>query len=248
MLRTLSALSYSKKFLSSPINGFPKKEKKLEKKIRNDDQIYDNLRNYYNTVVSNNESIYSPQKSDPRSPQKEADTAETIYDDIYQTICSPRKSRMSLDILSPKKSKREFPIKEFSETEDKYLANLIMVRDNFRDPLVQFLSEPIHQAVFFRLDELIALHSDILLDLKRKKVSIGQVMLRHCDKFVVYKEYCTNLTRAQTGLEAEEQKNPKLKKELTKCQIRAKSPFPLCAHIVLPFQRLLKYHIMLVSV
>ena len=47
--------------------GFPKKEKKLEKKIQNEEQLYDDLRNYYNTVVSNNESIYSPGPA--RSPQ-----------------------------------------------------------------------------------------------------------------------------------------------------------------------------------
>jgi hypothetical protein len=40
-------------------------------------------------------------------------------------------------------------------------------------------------------------------------------------------------------------RNPKLKRELVECQLQGKSPFPLSAHIVLPFQRLLKYHLML---
>jgi len=248
VLRTLSALSYSPKFQSSQVAGFPKKEKKLEKKIQNEEQIYEGLRNYYNTVLSNNESIYSPKKPDPKSPIKEVDNPDNIYDDIYQTICSPRKSRMSLDISFSKKSKREYPIKEFVETEDKYLANLIMVRDNFLDQLQNILPSNIVDLIFFRLHELIALHSDILLDLKKKKSNIGNVVLKYREEFEVYKEYCTNLSRAQAILEAEEQKNPKLKKELNKCQIKAKSPFPLCAHIVLPFQRLLKYHIMLAEI
>jgi len=248
VLRTLSALSHSSKFLTSQIPGFPKKEKKLEKKIQNEEQVYESLRNYYNTVVSNNESIYSPKKTDIKSPIKEAEIQDNIYDDIYQTICSPRKSRMSLDISFSKKSKREFPIKEFTETEDKYLANLIMVRDNFCLQLQHILSPSTIEIVFFKLDELITLHSDILLDLKKRKSNIGQVILKYRESFEVYKEYCTNLSHAQAVLEAEEQRNPKLKKELNKCQIKAKSPFPLCAHIVLPFQRLLKYHIMLAEI
>ena len=237
-------------------HGFPKKEKKLEKKIQTEERVYDDLRNYYNTIVSNNESIYSPAKS-PASLQSvrlaspgpgPAPGPDNGYEDIYQTICSPRKSRMSLDISFSKKNKREFPIKEFLETEDKYLANLIMVRDHFSFPLQGSIPPALHAVIFYKLPEMIALHSDILLELKKKCRNIGSIVLMFYQKFTVYKDYCTNLNRAQALLEAEEEKSPKFKKELNKCQIKAKSPFPLAAHIVLPFQRLLKYHIMLAEI
>ena len=39
--------------------------------------------------------------------------------------------------------------------------------------------------------------------------------------------------------------NPKLNAELVRCRLEANSSFPLSAHIVIPFQRLLKYHLML---
>ena len=237
--------------------GFPKKEKKLEKKIQNEEPLYDDLRNYYNTVVSNNESIYSPAPA--RSPLSRSQaspgtgglnqTTDSAYEDIYQTICSPRKSRMSLDItFSSKKNKRDFPIKEFIETEDKYLANLIMVRNHFWNPLQEVLPISLQRLIFLMLPEMIALHSDILEELRKKNRNIGNIILNVYPRFSIYKEYCTNLNKAQALLEAEENKNPKLKKELNKCQINAKSPFPLCAHIVLPFQRLLKYHIMLAEI
>ena len=248
VLRTLSVLSHSEKFTVSQINGFPKKEKKLEKKIQTEEQIYESLRNYYS------ESVYSPGRRDVRSPLREMETnekeREEIYDDIYQTICSPRKSRMNLDISFSKKSKREFPIKEFVETEDKYLANLIMVRNYFSAPLQgsPLLSEDLHQLIFFRLEEMIQLHSDILFELNNRKNNIGNIILQFYEHFSIYKEYCANLSGAQARLEEEELRNPKLKKELNKCQIKAKSQFPLGAHIVLPFQRLLKYHIMLAEI
>ena len=234
----------------SQVHGFPKKEKKLEKKIQTEEQIYESLRNYYNTVITNNEDIYSPGKTSVRSPvrEKENNEKENIYDDIYQTICSPRKSRMNLDISFTKKSKREFPIKEFVETEDKYLANLIMVQNHFSEPLQPLLSQEVHRLVFFKLDEMIKLHSDILFELNKRKNNIGKIILNFYQNFFIYKEYCANLSSAQVILEEEEQRSPKLKKELNKCQIKAKSPFPLGAHIVLPFQRLLKYHIMLAEI
>lgn len=100
---------------------------------------------------------------------------------------------------------------------------------------------------------------------------MGQVVLEHRDGFHVYKAYCTNLALAMATLEREEVRvlhdvillpqagNPRLKKELVKCQLAAKSPFPLSgrlspvlaltatvpAHIVLSFQRLMKYHLLL---
>ena len=239
-------LSHSEKFTVSQINGFPKKEKKLEKKIQTEEQIYESLRNYYS------DSIYSPGRKDLRSPVREMETnekeKEDIYDDIYQTICSPRKSRMNLDISFNKKSKREFPIKEFLDSEDRYLANLILVQNYFSTPLQSFLCEDLHQLIFFRLDEMIKLHSDILFELTNKKNNIGKIILKFYHHFSIYKDYCANLSGAQARLEEEELRNPKLKKELNKCQLKAKSQFPLGAHIVLPFQRLLKYHIMLAEI
>ena len=250
VLRSLSVLSHSEKFTRSQVHGFPKKEKKLEKRIQTEEQIYESLKNYYNTVLTNSEAIYSPGKSPVRSPLREKENMdkENIYDDIYQTICSPRKSRMNLDISFTKKSKREFPIKEFVDTEDKYLGNLIMVRNNFSQPLQSFLSEDLHRNVFFKLEEMIKLHSDILFELNQRKNNIGKIILNFYQDFHIYKDYCANLSSAQVILDEEEQRNPKLKKELNKCQIKAKSPFPLGAHIVLPFQRLLKYHIMLAEI
>ena len=239
-------LSHSEKFTVSQINGFPKKEKKLEKKIQTEEQIYESLRNYYS------DSIYSPGRRDVRSPVREMENnekeKEDIYDDIYQTICSPKKSRMNLDISFNKKSKREFPIKEFVDSEDRYLANLILVQNYFSNPLQSFLTEDLHQLIFFKLDEMIKLHSDILFELNNKKNNIGKIILKFYHNFSIYKDYCANLSGAQARLEEEELRNPKLKKELTKCQLKAKSQFPLGAHIVLPFQRLLKYHIMLAEI
>jgi len=74
-------------------------------------------------------------------------------------IFPPKHSRLPLDIsLSFRRSsKRSAPMHELVETEDKYLENLIMVRDVFRESLTTMASQ--HKAViFFKLDDIIELH------------------------------------------------------------------------------------------
>jgi hypothetical protein len=51
---------------------------------------------------------------------------------------------------SSKKNKRHAPIKELVDTEDKYLENLIMVRDKFRDRLT-FMSNQDKNIIFYKL-------------------------------------------------------------------------------------------------
>ena len=91
---------------------------------------------------------------------------------------------MSLDIsFSKKKDKREFPIKEFIDTEDKYLSNLIMVREHFSTPLKLVLPEDLHSIIFFKLEEMISLHHNILEELRRKDMNIGKLLLNGVIEF-----------------------------------------------------------------
>lgn len=94
--------------------------------------------------IERSTSVYSP------SPQSE---------EIYNSICSPSRARPLIPALT-KKSKREFPVREFMESEEKYLANLCMVRDSFQLQLQHMTSET-SKVVFFRLQELIVLHGGL---------------------------------------------------------------------------------------
>ena len=108
---------------------------------------------------------------------------------------------------------------------------------------------PYHKSmVFFQLDDLIQLHSDVLFGLKRnKKADIGAVFCEHADRMSkIYGMYCVNLPVAMDTLANLEATNATLKKELAQCQSKGKpSTFPLSSHLVIPFQRFLKYHLLL---
>lgn len=255
VLKTLSALSHTSKFTTSGKPGFPKKLRKLDKKMVEEEPLYEGLRGY---ITMHQESLHSPAKSPSAtpaasiySPMRKSSLSphlQSLYspekdDYIYQSICSPRKPRPLLPSFS-KKNKREFPLKEFLDSEEKYVGNLCMVRDTFQLQL-QHMEPQVMRIVFFKLQDMIVLHSGILRTMKAGEKGVGQIVLENRDGFEIYKSYCTNLGRAMITLEAEEARNAKLKKELVKCQLAAKSPFPLSAHIVLPFQRLLKYHLLL---
>ena len=67
-----------------------------------------------------------------------------------------------------KKNKRKLPIEELTTTEDKYLGNLIMVRDVFRERL-SLMSVADKGLIFYLLDDLILLHSDLLEGLTTTK-------------------------------------------------------------------------------
>jgi hypothetical protein len=42
------------------------------------------------------------------------------YEDIYQSVISPQRSKLNLSFS--RRNKREYPIREFLETEEKYLG------------------------------------------------------------------------------------------------------------------------------
>ncbi len=237
VLETISALSHSPKARRSGVQGFPKKEKQLAKKLRQEQKDYEVLNRIYGEAET--EYLYD-------SFSRTRDLDESHYEDIYQTIFPPRQSRLPLDISFGRKSKRAAPMQELLETEDKYLENLIMVRDVFRECLTTMPPQQ-KATVFFRLDELVGLHSDLLFALKQKRVDVGEVFLQHMGRMAeLYGTYCVNLPGAMEALEQAQAANVALRKQVFECQMRARPPtFPLSSHLVIPFQRFLKYHLLL---
>ncbi len=260
VLETLSALSHSPKARRSGVPGFPKKEKQLAKKLKQEQRDYEVLNRLYGEAETeylydsfSRSAIYSGGGGGGGGGNTMINTSlpldESHYEDIYQTIFPPKQSRLPLDISFGRKSKRAAPMQELLETEDKYLENLIMVRDVFRESLfASGAMTPSQSAViFFRLDELVSLHSDVLFGLKQKRADVGAVFLAHMDRMAeLYGAYCVNLPVAMDVLERAQAANAQLRKQVFECQTRAKpSTFPLSSHLVIPFQRFLKYHLLL---
>jgi len=246
VFRLLSELSHHEKVLNSGFAGFPRKEKQLHKRLKSERGNYEALEQMYGEAGT--EDIYDSFATRVRVRDKQ----DLCYnEDIYQTIFPPKQPRLSLADISfggtGKKNKRKLPIEELTTTEDKYLGNLIMVRDVFREKL-SLISTADKGLIFYLLDDLILLHSDLLEGLTTtKNKDIGKVFLLHMSRITyLYGGYCVHLPTAIAHLEQVEKQNANLKKQLDECQDLANPPtFPLSSHLVIPFQRFLKYHLLL---
>ena len=245
VFKCLSVLSHAPNFVKSGVSGFPKKEKQLEHRIQVEQSHYQELNELYGNAGT--EYVFESFAA----PTRTADSLYEKYEGIYQTLFPPKAPRLSLNVAATpgakRKKKRQRPLDELISTEDKYLENLIMVRDKFREPLSRYLSVNERRIVFCHLDELIVLHSDILFEIKQKKADVGLVFLKHMTRITtLYGNYCVNLPVAMDMIEKLPLNNAALKKQLADCQAVANPPtFPLSAHIVIPFQRFLKYHLLL---
>ena len=122
-----------------------------------------------------------------------------------------------------------------------------MVRDVFREKL-SLMNLQDKTTIFHLWDELIVLHSDILFGLKTpKNDDIGKVFLKQKTKITHhYSSYCVHLPMAMSHLEHVVESNAQLKRQVQECQTQARPPeFPLSHFLVIPFQRFLKYHLLL---
>ncbi len=266
VFRTLSELSHTPKVLKSGVGGFPRKDcsgDKLLKRLKSEKGNYEELEKQ----ICSQDLLYSDsfgQGQGGNSNKIRGQESMYFNEDIYQTIFPPKQPRLSLADISSfatgagKRNKRKAPIEELLSTEDKYLENLIMVRDVFREKLSLMSSED-KKLVFFLLDDLILLHSDLLFGLKKDQQAkptkdfdgqIGRVFLNHMPRIThLYSGYCVHLPTAMSHLEhllESGNLSSSIKKQVQECQAEAHpSTFPLSSHLVIPFQRFLKYHLLL---
>jgi hypothetical protein len=151
--------------------------------------------------------------------------------------------------ISDRQKKRQLHVLELFETEERYLDTLIMVKVRFRDSLTS-MSGLDKMIIFSQLDEIIILHSDLLHDLNSgTHDNIAHIFNKHLPRLsILYTKYCINIPMALEKLQnfEEVRKNSKM---LRDCQAGTHLPgLPLSAHLSVPFQRFLKYHLLLKNI
>ena len=157
-------------------------------------------------------------------------------------------STFSENTLKKNPRKLKLHMYELFETEERYLDTLVMIKYNFRDCLT-LMSSVNKRILFLHLDELILLHSDILIDMKNIDISLGSVFNKHLTRIAtLYTQYCLNVPKALEKLQQFEKRKQNAK-QLRECQMRTETPgLPLSAHLSVPFQRFLKYHLLLKNI
>ncbi|KAF7997725.1 hypothetical protein HCN44_009123 [Aphidius gifuensis] len=173
-------------------------------------------------------------------------------EEIYHDLCS---LQIQTSPLAPEEGaipgggeKRDYVVQELVETERNYSEVLSSLLRHFARPLSLHLRPEESSKIFFGIKELAEIHAGFHSQLRKAKsgAELGQVFLDWREKFVIYGDYCSNLTSAQNLLQELCNKNELLNQEVIKCQQEANNrKFKLRDILSVPMQRVLKYHLLL---
>ncbi|KRZ76093.1 Guanine nucleotide exchange factor VAV2 [Trichinella papuae] len=250
VLQTLSKLSNSPLALRSGIRGFPEvveDEKELADEYYNN-EVYRQLAKAADSKELD-EEIYDQASDDER-------------DQIYDHIITRASLQKEDDEFIPN-DQRGYCIKELVDTERKYVNSLHMIIQKFYLPLKEVLSFEEHNRIFMNLPVLLPIHSAFLSEiqtalrtsqdtggLSTSNVAggplLGDVFVKYKRQLTCYSFYCSSLTRAQRTIDQLCSEKSDFRQKVLECQIEANAnKFRLQDVLVVPMQRVLKYHLLL---
>ncbi|XP_001946064.2 protein vav isoform X1 [Acyrthosiphon pisum] len=246
VIRTLSILSQTPKLQRLHIPGFiVSKPRTLSQ-----EDIYRNI-NSLDLVSSRSALLDSFHENEYTSYDTHIRNEE-----IYHDLCAID-IRTSLSIsehpVVPQQiiEKRDYVINELVETEKNYVDVLQTLLKCFIKPLIKIMKEDDFCTIFQGIKELHEIHKDFHLDLIKacsqySSLRLSDVFLNWKDKFLVYADYCANLTTAQDRIQDICNQNEHINREVNRCQEEANNgKFKLRDILSVPMQRILKYHLLL---
>uniref|UniRef100_A0A8D8M153 Protein vav n=2 Tax=Cacopsylla melanoneura TaxID=428564 RepID=A0A8D8M153_9HEMI len=209
--------------------------------------------NIYKSLNTNDEVLMLP----PRCPVG-VEYEHRNYDihvrneEIYQDLCSVDKTLHVQQLSAVATEKRDYVINELIETEKNYVNVLATLYRCFMKPLCKLMKLEDFNVVFSGIKELNEIHRDFLSDLRKaisipnSPIKLSDVFLKYKERFLIYGDYCANLTIAQHRIEELCNKNDPFRQEVVKCQEEANNDkFKLRDILSVPMQRILKYHLLL---
>ncbi|XP_018051922.1 PREDICTED: protein vav isoform X1 [Atta colombica] len=172
-------------------------------------------------------------------------------EEIYQDLCSlhlPPPPSVAQSSAISGGEKRDYVIQELVETERNYTEVLSNLLRQFVRPLSSLLRPEDSARIFFGIKQLSEIHVGFHSQLRKARngAAIAQVFLDWREKFLIYGDYCANLTLAQYTLQEACSRNEIVNQEVVRCEQEANSnKFKLSDILSVPMQRVLKYHLLL---
>ncbi|XP_069980048.1 protein vav isoform X2 [Penaeus vannamei] len=252
VLSTLSKLSKTPKAQQLQVEGFPLVNG------RYDEAIYDTLvKDIENhnveapntpTVSTGNGLRFGTNHNALGLPSRRRHNSdEAVYESLCYVTLKP-KEELARDLP---REKRDLCLQELIETENNYVEALEMLTNKFLRPLRELIEESQIVKIFSKIPELAKIHRILHQGLKKAQnnphaYSVSQVFLDNQEKLLVYGEYCANLTSAQQELEDTMKNNDAARQKIQECQKEvSKGRHQLREYLVVPLQRILKYHLLL---
>ncbi|XP_034085374.1 guanine nucleotide exchange factor VAV2 isoform X14 [Gymnodraco acuticeps] len=232
VISALSKISHHSIAQIKGIRPFPSEDTAL-----NEDDVYRSLEELADEHDLGEDDIYDCVPCD--------DDGDDIYEDIIKVeVRQPMKMGMT------EEDKRNCCLVEIQETEAKYYKTLEDVEKNYMIPLKQVFTPQEMEAIFVNLEDVIKVHSALLRAIDLNMLSggsgLGKIFLEFKERLLIYGLYCSHMENAQKTLDEQIATREDVKIKVEECTMKVQEgKFKLQDLLVVPMQRVLKYHLLL---
>ncbi|KAI1236628.1 hypothetical protein IHE44_0014881 [Lamprotornis superbus] len=231
VIETLSKLSRTPIALGTGIRPFPTEESV------DDEDIYKGLPDLIDeSGVEEDEELYDCVYGE--------DEGGEVYEDLMKDEAAQQPKCPENDI-------RSCCLAEIKQTEEKYTETLESIEKFFMVPLKRFLSASEFDTVFINIPDLVKIHRNLTQDINDSIVNkndqnLYQIFINYKERLVIYGQYCSQVEIAISCLDNISKTKEDVKLKLEECSKRANNgKFTLRDLLVVPMQRVLKYHLLL---
>ncbi|XP_053230188.1 guanine nucleotide exchange factor VAV2 isoform X4 [Podarcis raffonei] len=178
------------------------------------------------------------------------DEGDDIYEDIIKVEVQQPMIRYMQKMGMTEDDKRNCCLLEIQETEAKYYKTLEDIEKNYMNPLRLVLTLQEMEAIFINLEDLIKVHFNFLraidVSMMSGGSSLAKVFLEFKERLLIYGEYCSRMEYAQTTLNHLMANREDVQQKIEECTLKVQDgKFKLQDLLVVPMQRVLKYHLLL---
>ncbi|KAF7216829.1 transcript variant X8 [Nothobranchius furzeri] len=240
LFQVISALSRISHHSIAQIKGirpFPSEDTAL-----NEDDVYRSLEELADEHDLGEDDIYDCVPCD--------DDGDDIYEDIIKVEVRQPMVRYLFKMGMTEDDKRNCCLVEIQQTEAKYYKTLEDIEKNYMIPLKQVLNPQEMVAIFVNFEDIIRVHFALLRAIDMNMVSggsgLGKIFLDFKERLLIYGQYCCHMENAQKTLEELIMMREDVKIKVEECTMKVQEgKFKLQDLLVVPMQRVLKYHLLL---
>ncbi|XP_059201374.1 guanine nucleotide exchange factor VAV3-like isoform X2 [Centropristis striata] len=234
VMDTLSKLSHTIIAQQGGFKPFPTEES------LKDEDIYNNLEDLI----------------DENAPEDEDDLYAAVYGveedyaggEIYEDLMRAAEQQPP---LQAEVDVRSCCLSEIKQTEEKYTETLESIEKYFLNPLRNFFSAAEIDKVFVNIPDLVKVHKSLMVDLQdsilnKNALNLYQIFISYKERLLIYGIYCSHVEIAIAVLDLICKEKEDVRLKLEECSKRANNgKFTLRDLLVVPMQRVLKYHLLL---
>uniref|UniRef100_A0A673ZNS3 Vav guanine nucleotide exchange factor 1 n=1 Tax=Salmo trutta TaxID=8032 RepID=A0A673ZNS3_SALTR len=188
-----------------------------------DDDIYNDLSDQIDETVDEDDDLYD-------CVEDEENEGDEIYEDLMRAD-EPSETKMEVD-------KRECCLQEIRQTEEKYTDTLESILQVVLCPSVSLTL-----LLSVSLSLLLSIQTSILT---LKAENLYQIFINYKERLLPYGRYCSQVEAATKHLDKMSAMKEGVRMKLEECSKRANSGrFSLRDLLMVPIQRVLKYHLLL---